>query len=91
MSTYIIGFKPKDEKYHQMKAIHDACIIANVSLPKEVYDYFGDYEVDDAGIRVDKLPEDCSKEWGNEYSSGIEVDISKLPKDIKIIRFVNSW
>ncbi len=95
MCSYVIGFKPKDEKYDRMKLVYECCVHAQVTIPDEVTKYFGDYNLDDAGIRIDDLPNDCYKEWfspdKNEAAQGIEVYLDKLPDDIKIIRFVNSW
>ena len=44
-------------------------------------------EPDPKGIKVDIE----HQEYQAQYSSGVEVDISSLSKDIKIIRFYNSW
>jgi hypothetical protein len=32
-----------------------------------------------------------SREWSDENSMGIEIDVSSIPKHCKIIRFYNSW
>ena len=90
MSTNVIGFKPVDELWNKMKKIYDSCKDANIDLPKEVNKYFGYEEPDDNGIEVDIS--EASFEWNDENCrEGIEIDINKLPKDIHIIRFYNSW
>jgi len=38
-------------------------------------------------VRVD-IP---AEGWRDENSEGIEIEVEKIPKDVKIIRFVNSW
>lgn len=91
MSTYVIGFKPKDEKYLKMKAVYDACKEAEIACPHDVKQYFGSYGCDESGIVVPDLPIDCQKEHFSQGQQGIEIDIRKLPEDIKIIRFVNAW
>lgn len=93
MCTYVIGFKPVDEKYKNMRSVYDACKNAGVEIPKEVRDFFCDSEPDDAGVRIDELPQECKKEFecSKSCSSGIEIDIVRLPKDVTIIRFINSW
>lgn len=91
MSTHVTGFKPADEKWHRMKAIADACDIAGVSWPPEVADFFGDELPDPSGVAVEiqRLP--CCREWSDDCESGFEIDVSKLPADVKIVRFYNSW
>ncbi len=90
MSTHIIGFKPPDEKWRQMKAVWDAVDAAKVDIPKMVYDYFEGSPPDVAGVEVE-LEGNAAQEWHDEYRSGFEVDLSKLPDGVKTIRFYNSW
>jgi len=90
MSTYVVGFKPPDDKWNKMKEIWETCEGADVSIPDEVFDFFEYEEPGDKPVMEVKLGDAC-KEWGNESSKGYEVDVSKLPKDVKFIRFVNSW
>lgn len=90
MSTCVMGFRPPDEKYEQMKEIWLACKKAKVEIPEEVSDFFEDMDPDDAGIKVG-LSKECCREYSGDMEEGYEVDITKLPKDVKIIRFVNSW
>ncbi len=91
MSTHVIGFKPKDYKWEQMKIIYDSCIKLGICIPKEVEDFFEGYPPDESGVRIDKLPDDCQKLYSSDCKCGIEIDIPKLPKDITIIRFYNSY
>jgi len=101
MSTHIIGIKPPDDHWKRMKAAWDACVEAGIEPPKSVIDFFGDDEPDEKGVVVELeetdsygnyLDSSIAKPWRNEYSSeGFEVDIRHLPKDVKIIRFYNSW
>jgi len=87
MSTCVIGFIPPDAKWKKMKAIWDSCKVAGVSVPKEVDDFFNNEDPDSAGVEKE-IP---SKKWGEEGASGYEIEIDKIPKDVKIIRFYNSW
>jgi len=89
MSTHVIGFKPPDEKWKQMKEIFDACKKANIALPTEVDKFFNHEEPDDAGVRVDL--KSILEKYTDDGVSGYQLDLSKLPNDVKIIRFVNSW
>lgn len=96
MSTHITAFIPDtDETYQKHKKVLLACKEAEVDLPKATAEYFGyDY------------PEDCALEekltfnlkegehyrkFRNEYSNGFEIDINKIPKEVKTIRFYNSY
>lgn len=87
MSTHVVGFRPPDEKWQQMKKVWDACKAAGITIPREVIEFFNDCDPDPAGVEVGIL----HSEWANNSSSGYEVDIRKLPKDVTVIRFFNSW
>lgn len=94
MSTYVQGFKPADAKWKRMKAVYDACEEAKVAVPDEVDDFFNGEPPDPAGVEVDEHQlKKCgaAKDWRDDSREGIEIDITKLPKDITVLRFVNSW
>ena len=90
MSTHIVGFRPADEKWNKMKATWLACENAGVPIPKEVEAFF-DHEApgDKPGAEVEIKA--AMREWKDEYRQGFEVDIMKLPPDVKVLRFYNSW
>lgn len=89
MNVTIVAFRPADDRWKQMKAIYDSCKKAGVSIPDEVNEFFNYEKPDDNGVEIDiKI---ATKEWSDDYSHGYDVDISKLPKDVSIIRFYNSW
>jgi len=93
MSTHVVGIKPPDDNWKKMKAVYDSCVAAEIDVPDEILDYFGisDSDVpDERGVAVD-LPIGVTKEWCAEMRDGIEVDLSKLPEGIKILRFYNSY
>jgi hypothetical protein len=98
MSTHVVGSRPADEKWRKMKAVYDACTAASMEVPKEVEEFFGHERPDEAGVKIDlsydyrtkKTHESCSA-WKDDMQEGYEIDVSKLPKDVKIIRFYNSW
>lgn len=89
MSTHVIGFVPPDGRWARMKAIWDACTAANVPIPAEVGEFFGGEEPDDAGVEVE-LPVTPWDDRGGGRA-GYELDVSLIPKHVKIIRFYNSW
>ena len=101
VSTYVVGLETGDikkyermkKKYEKMKAVWDACISAKVDVPDEVSDFFGESEPDEQAprARVVDLPKKAVMKFCAEAQDGFEVDLSKLPKTIKKIRFVNSY
>ena len=91
MSTSIFGFKPPDEKWKKMKEVRDACLEAGVMIPSEVDDFFEGESPDNAGVRVNLEEHECVSKYRGEVEEGFEVDVRKLPKDVVLIRFVNSW
>ena len=94
MDTYVIGFKPADEKWRAMKAVWDACKAAGIAPPVDVDRFFGGYTPAPHGVRIgqnDLLMCGAAREWSDESSSGFEVDVKKLPPDVTVVRFYNSW
>ena len=90
MGTHVEGFRPPDEDFNKMKAIYYACKDAHVSIPDEVNDFFEGQAPDSNGVRVDISK--AAKKWTDRDScEGIEVDVTKLPEGVKIIRFANCW
>ena len=90
MSTHIVGFRPADEKWTKMKAVWDACVIAGQPVPKDVISFFNyDNPGDKPGIEVPLG--DALTPWQDLSREGYQVDVSRLPKDVKFIRFYNSW
>lgn len=87
MSTHVVGFAPPDDDWQKMKAIWDACTAAGVAIPRDVTRFFGDTTPDPAGVEVELK----SSEWKNEFCEGLEIDVAKIPKHVKRIRFYNSW
>lgn len=104
MSTHVIGIKPPDETWKKMKTAWEACEAAGIDPPKEVLAFFDHVKPDERGVVVD-LKYFCNPEsepkktdlhpavtkYKAEMQEGFEVDVTKLPLDVKIIRFYNSW
>ena len=90
MSTHIVGFRPADEKWKEMKTIWDACEKAGIDIPEAVEEFFdGEAPGDKPGAEVEI--ESALREWQDEGASGYEVDLGKLPKNVTVLRFYNSW
>lgn len=91
MSTHIVGFKPADEKWQQMKEALEACRRADVEVPDEIDQFFNYEDPDEAGVRVEIEDTDAVSEWHDEAGSGYDIDVSKLPTDVTLVRVWNSW
>jgi len=89
MSTSVYGFRPPDERFKEMLAIYKACTKAKIEIPAEVDEFFDGGEPDPAGVAIDLGK--AEKEFRTDGQEGIEIDLKKLPKDVTLIRFVNSW
>ncbi len=89
MSSSVSGFRPPDAHYRKMMAAYKACNDAGVAIPREVDDFFNGETPDPAGTEVGLGK--AVTEYHDEMQEGFEVDISKLPKGVTIIRFVNSF
>jgi len=76
-----------------MYEVYRACYAAGIKAPSEVIQFFDckDFaSIDTEGIEV-PLTKECYKEWSDNGRSGFELDINKLPKDVTVVRFYNSW
>lgn len=95
MSTHITAFRDMDGEFARMLEIKTFCDTHKVSYPSEVNAYFkGDADSSEDELRDEFLEIDlgdaCS-EWTSRSAQGYEVDVTKLPPEVKIIRFFNSW
>lgn len=92
MSTHVIGFRPPDEKWKKMKAVWEACRKADVKVPEDVLDFFNHVAPDDRGVEVvlEKLPS-CTKKFKAEAQDGFEIDVTKLPAGVTVVRFYNAY
>lgn len=88
MSTHVVGFRPPDEKWKQMKAAYDACVAAHVGVPEDVRLFFEYKEPSDLGVEV-QIP-NALRRYSADMKDGYEVDLKKVPKDVTVIRFYNS-
>lgn len=90
MSTHVVGFRPADPTWRKMKAAWDACVEANIEIPDELYRFFdGESPGDKPGMEV-KIEQAVSKYQG-EGCNGYEVNLQKLPTDVSVVRFYNSY
>jgi hypothetical protein len=91
MSTYVNYYRPPDEKFEKMKAAYNACKNAGLDTPDEVSDFFQGQNPNLLnGVEI-QAPSNSYVEGSDDSRQYIEVDLTKLPKDVRFVRFVNSW
>lgn len=86
MTIKIVGFRPVNQEYLNMKTIYNACIKANIEVPDEVKLFFEDKPppIEDKAIEVDMSP---GKLHGvsNHKDNSMIIDLDQLPFGISII------
>ena len=87
MSTHVEGVMPADERWKQMKAVHDACTAAGLEVPAQVVAYFGFEVPDDAGAVMLLDHRHGVRRWHREGRRGFDVELALLPEDVAIVRF----
>jgi hypothetical protein len=91
MSTHVVGIKPPDDKWKNMKAVWDACLAAGIEPPPKVSKFFNDEVPDSSGVRVELDDHPSVHRWTADMQEGVEVDVKRLPADVVVVRFYNSW
>lgn len=89
MSTHAVGLRPPDDEWRKMKAAWDACKDIGVKPPVEVQEFFEYDEPDDKGVEIDITA--AVSRYTGESVEGYEIDVTKLPKDVKLVRVYNSY
>lgn len=90
MSTHAVGFRQADEQWRKMKAAWEACEAVGAPIPVEVSNFFDDEPPGDKPGMEIALGDACV-EYTDDMISGYEVDVSKLPAELTIIRVYNSF
>ena len=92
MSMHVIGI-PEREYFDKMIEVKTKCEELGVSVPDEVKKFFGSYYVESTScLEHEVLFQDVPhREWGDDHSSGFEIDVKDIPDNIKTIRFYCAW
>lgn len=92
MSTHVVGLRPASDDYKKKLKAYTACIEAGVPPPKELSVYF-DYvsEPDPNGMEVCLDQSLAVQEYKKRGKDGFDVDVTKLPEGVTIVRFYNSY
>ena len=96
MNTYIKGVRDLDGEFKRMMDMKKLCDSKGFSYPKEVMEYFGSLIGEsDAYIREEMetidLPKDLVIESQDDSREFFDIEIDRIPKEVKILRFVNSY
>lgn len=79
------GLKPKTEEYEKKLQIYKLCEELLIEPPAEIIKFFHGKMCED-GI-VTEIPSDALNEYRKGCKEIIDVDLTKLPDDIKTLRF----
>jgi hypothetical protein len=94
MSSHVTGVRDLDGKFADMINLKLACEKARIDYPPDLKAYLK-YPAEDVDyLRREMESVDISaavKEYTRNATDGFEVDLSKLPKECKAIRFENSY
>jgi len=90
MSSRVEFFQPADKEWDDKKSVYNACVHAGIDIPEEVCQFFNWETPGECLGKEVKVPEAIS-DYSSEMTSGFEVELSKLPKQVKFIRFINSF
>lgn len=88
---YVLGIKPPDERWQQMKTIWDSYMAAKLPVPDEIWNFFNGEEPDSMGVIVDLRDHDCATRFQAEMKSGLVIDLSKVPDGVQYLRFYQDW
>jgi hypothetical protein len=91
MSIYvhILGFRPPDARWEQMRQVYEGCQRAGVPVPREVEAFFGWGPPDPAGIRVElpvRVWEDPARD-----QDGYELLVADIPPQVTVVRVSMSY
>jgi hypothetical protein len=91
MSTHVYGVIPADTKYKKMAEIYKQCSELHVTVPAEVLKFFNHEPPDDKGVLIPLEKLECCDKYNEDMREGYEIEIARLPLDVKYVRFVNSY
>lgn len=91
MSVHLSGIRPPDEKWKAMKRVWDACEAAMVLIPDAVLKFFHHEKPDSEGVVVPLSEPEHYVQHGADGRNHYDVQLDKLPKDVKVVRFTLSW
>lgn len=94
MASFVSGIRDLDGKFAKMMKAKLACEEAGAAYPAEVREYFKCPEESEDTLRRDMESvdiNDATSEYSRDATDVFDVDLSKLPEGVKVIRFENSY
>jgi len=91
MSTHIVAIVAPNEEFNKKLKAYKACEDAGVQPPNELLRFFRYEEPNPDGTIIDIELFSFVKQYNEEGRSGFDIDVSKIDKNIKTIRFYNSF
>ena len=90
MSTHVVGYRPRNEEWDRQAAVWAACKAAGVEVPPATAAFFDHTDPTglpgmEVGIKGAVTP------FSTDYQHGFDVDLTKLPKGVTVLRFYNAW
>lgn len=100
---HVQGVKPPDAKWRKMRDVWNSCLEAGISIPDEVFDFFGEEGPCEDGVVVDLLEMGVLRSRGDDsknnacvvrkidedHQQGYVIDVTKIPEDVKVLRIYN--
>jgi hypothetical protein len=84
MAMYAVGVKPVDENYLVMAELYYMCVRVGAEIPQKVLDFFGENPPAETEIVSELVGREAKVVNGVNV---LEIKVSDIPSDIKIIRF----
>jgi hypothetical protein len=92
MSTHIVGVRNLDGQFTNMMKVKKACDMAGIGYPQEISKYFKHPQESEQYLRLEMEEMEIKfKEISENGTVCYEVNLKDLPKEVKSIRFSNSW
>lgn len=80
-----------DLTYKKHTKVLIACNEADISLPQETAQYFGDDSAEIYLLEEKLMIEIPIQEWSGDSSNGYEILVKDIPEGVYKIRFYESW
>lgn len=93
MSTHLTGIRNMDANFKEMLEMKQLCDAKGFSYPVEVTEYFGNHLGESDKYIAEQMlhVEIPHKEFEEDMTEGIEIEVKDIPKEVKTILFYNSW
>lgn len=82
----VVGLSFPDDTWRKMRAVYDACEDAGLSVPSKVLEYFDYKEPNERGLEINLTVSDAVREDMVETREVVEIELSKIPANITVLR-----